>query len=108
MIRLKEIRTEKRLTQQEAADLLGCPRYAYARYERGEREPSIDMLIQLAHCFNVTVDYLIGNENHLDMGLTQYEQQLLMAARDADQRAREDALSMLVSHRVEVKKELFA
>ena len=57
---LKKIRTQKGLTQQAVADGIQCSTTVYARYERGEREPSIEMLLRLSAFFDVTVDYLLG------------------------------------------------
>lgn len=107
-MRLKEIRTQKGLTQRQVADYIGCAPSVYSRYETGDREPSIDILIQLSHCFSVTIDCIVGNEAPSDNGMTNYELALINAARAADNRAREDALQMLLSHRVDIKKEALA
>ncbi len=101
---LKRIRTQKGLTQQAVADGIQCSTTVYARYERGEREPSIEMLLKLSAFFDVTVDYLLGNSETVMSSFTKYEMDLVMAAREADDRAREDALATLRSHRVQKKK----
>ena len=101
---LKRIRTQKGLTQQTVADGIQCSSTVYARYERGEREPSIEMLLKLSAFFDVTVDYLLGNGETVMSSFTKYEMDLVMAAREADDRAREDALNMLRSHRMQKKK----
>ena len=67
-MRLKELRKAKGLTQKQVAKDLSIHQQAYQRHERGRREPRIYMLIKLADCFDVSVDYLIGHEktpNHL-------------------------------------------
>lgn len=102
---LKEIRLEKGLTQKAVADYIGCSPVVYSRYETGDREPSIDMLIKIADCFNVTLDEIIGRSKTDESGLSVYEKTLLTAARNADERAQQDALNMLVAHAVEHKKE---
>lgn len=61
-MRLKELRKSKGMQQQEAAKELNIPGSTYAGYERGEREPRIDVLIKLADYFDVSVDYLIVHE----------------------------------------------
>lgn len=58
---IKDIRTRKGLTQAEVASALGVSSVVYSRYETGSRQPSIDILIQLADIFGVTVDYLLGS-----------------------------------------------
>jgi transcriptional regulator with XRE-family HTH domain len=105
---LKKIRIQRELTQQEVADGIQCSPTVYARYERGEREPSIEMLLKLSAFFGVTIDYLLENGNAPMSSLSKYEMDLVEAAREADERAREDALNTLRSHRVEKKKELRA
>lgn len=62
------------------------------------------MLLKLSAFFDVTVDYLPGNSESVMASFTKYEMDLVMAAREADDRAREDALTTLRSHRVQKKK----
>ena len=58
--RLKELRSERGMTQQHLASLLNIKQQSYFRYEYGTGEPSLDTLIKLAEIFNVTTDYLLG------------------------------------------------
>lgn len=58
--RLKELRLERGLTQQQIAALLNIKQQSYIRYEYGTGEPSLSTLINLAHIFGVTTDYLLG------------------------------------------------
>lgn len=95
---IKEIRARKGLTQAEVASALGVSSVVYSRYETGSRQPSIDTLIQMADIFGVTVDYLLGRQHIEDSTLSEYELRLLIAARNADERARQDALHMLLAH----------
>jgi len=95
---LKDLRVKRNLTQQQVADAIGCSVIVYSRYERETRQPSIDMLIKLSDLFGVTIDYLVGKEQVEDGTLSAYERALVMAARDADERAREDALCLLEAH----------
>lgn len=57
---LKGLREEKKLTQNELAEVLEVTRQAISNYENG-REPSYDILIRIAKYFDVTIDYLLGN-----------------------------------------------
>lgn len=66
---IKDIRTRKGLTQAEVASALGVSSVVYSRYETGSRQPSIDILIQLADIFGVTVDYLLGRQDIEDSKL---------------------------------------
>ena len=96
---IKDIRTRKGLTQAEVASALGVSSVVYSRYETGSRQPSIDILI-LADIFGVTVDYLLGRQDIEDSTLSEYELSLLIASRKADERAKQDALNMLLAHAV--------
>ena len=102
-MKLKELRTTRKLTQQQVADHIGCSSVTYSRYENGSRQPSIEVILRLADLFGVTVDSLLGNHERRNSTLTDYEIDLLAAARNADDRAREDALQMLISHAVKKK-----
>ena len=95
---LKDLRTKRSLTQQQVADAIGCSVMVYSRYQRETRQPSIDVLIRLSDLFGVTIDYLVGKEQVEDGTLSSYERALVVAARNADDRAREDALHLLESH----------
>lgn len=61
MNKLKELRTNKGLTQKELAKIIGCNQTAIGKYERGDLEPNITILKELSKVFGVSVDYLIGN-----------------------------------------------
>ena len=99
-MKLKELRAKRNLTQQQVADHIGCSSVVYSRYENGVRQPSIEVLLRLADLFGVSVDALLGRPEERNGTLTEYEMDLLTAARNADERAREDALQMLISHAV--------
>ena len=102
---IKDIRLRKGLTQADVAAALGVSSVVYSRYETGKRQPSIDMLIQMADIFGVTVDFLLGRQDIEDSTLSDYELQLLIASRKADERAKQDALNMLLAHTANTKTE---
>lgn len=58
--KLKELREEMKKTQKEVAIAIGVTTSAYANYEYGIREPSVDIIIKLCKYFNVSADYLLG------------------------------------------------
>ena len=58
--RLRELRTSKDLSQQKLAELLNTSKSSINMYERGEREPGLEMLESIADYFNVDLDYLLG------------------------------------------------
>lgn len=58
--RLRELRKQANLTQQEIADKIGVNRVTYTNWEKGNREPNFDYLVKLADMFQVTTDDLLG------------------------------------------------
>lgn len=60
MIRLKELRTEKGLTTTALGKILCCSDASITHYEKGDREPSYELLSKIADFFKVSVDYLLG------------------------------------------------
>ena len=58
--RLKELRLEKSLKQEDLAKVLGVSRGALAKWENGSRETNFAMLVKIAEFFGVTTDYLLG------------------------------------------------
>lgn len=59
LMRLREIRKEKGISQIKLAMDLNTNQNTISRYETGEREPGIVELIKIADYFNVSVDYLL-------------------------------------------------
>lgn len=70
-LRLKELRTSKGLSQSKLADCLGTSKSSINMYERGEREPGLEMVENIADFFNVDVDYLFGKSDIPNRALIQ-------------------------------------
>ena len=62
--RIKELRTQKKLTQQGLADIINSSRGTVAKYEGDERNPSYAMLSLIADALDTTVDYLQGKTDN--------------------------------------------
>ena len=62
MSRLRELRKEKKLTQQELADAIGVTRRGFQKWEKGESQIKPEKAQQLADYFEVSVGYLLGYE----------------------------------------------
>jgi transcriptional regulator with XRE-family HTH domain len=60
--RLTELRKEKKVSQKQLAEAVSVHQPTIAYWESGQREPSLDNLVDLAEYFGVTVGYLIGVE----------------------------------------------
>lgn len=61
--RLKELRKVHGLSQDKLAKIMGVTRSAVSQYERGVREPQLEMMEFLADYFNVDYNYLLGSED---------------------------------------------
>ena len=60
---LRRARLEKKLTQQQVADLLGVAKSTYCQYETGASEPNILRLKKLAKILETNIDSLLGIES---------------------------------------------
>ena len=58
--RLRDIREDKDLLQEDIAKILQIQQTQYSRYERGVQMMGIDKYITLAYFYNVSLDYLCG------------------------------------------------
>lgn len=70
--RLKELRIKANLSQQELSKLMGVSKSSINMYERGEREPGLDLVVAFATFFNVSTDYLI-RKRHTPSALAYYD-----------------------------------
>lgn len=61
--RLKSLRKEKKLTQEQLAKSINIERSTYVRYENGEIVPPADMVNKIALLHDVSTDFLFGNTN---------------------------------------------
>ena len=61
--RLKILRKEANLSQEELAKKIGVSKSSVNMYERGEREPGFETLEAIADCFNADMDFLLGKSD---------------------------------------------
>lgn len=57
---IEKLRRQKRLTQEQLADIIGIGRDTMGRYEAEITDMKVSTLIALADYFNVTTDYVLG------------------------------------------------
>ena len=63
--RLKRLRERKRINRKALGECCGLSKNMIGMYERGEKEPTIATLIEIADFFEVSTDYLLGRQNFL-------------------------------------------
>lgn len=63
MERLKILRKQAGVTQEEVADFLNLNRTTYNKYENGASKPTPEILSRIADYFHVSVDYLLGRDS---------------------------------------------
>ena len=89
MLKIKELREEKELSQEEVARGINTSQRNIGRWEKEENEPTASFLIKLADYFEVSVDYLIGRTDELGIiqkenSLTKNESELLYLFKKLD------------------------
>ena len=67
--RLRQLRTARDLSQMEFSKQIGISKSSVNMYERGEREPGLETLEQIADYFNVDMDYLLGKSDVVSKAL---------------------------------------
>lgn len=60
--RLRELRKDKNLSQEDLGKILGVTKVSISGYEKGTRLPSMDVLNGMLDVFMVPADYLLGRE----------------------------------------------
>jgi transcriptional regulator with XRE-family HTH domain len=80
--RLRDLRKERQLTQEELSSRLELTKQAVSQWERGIREPGFETLEAIADFFNVDTDYLIGREDRTTLLLTGVEHELIVKFRE--------------------------
>ncbi|MCD8325061.1 MAG: helix-turn-helix domain-containing protein [Clostridiales bacterium] len=62
--RLRDLREDADLSQQQLASIIGIQQTVYSRYERGFQTIPLEHLIFLADYYDVSIDYLVGRTNN--------------------------------------------
>lgn len=61
-MRLRDLREDNDITQNQIALMLNIKQNTYSQYENGKREVPINILWKLADFYDVSIDYLVGRE----------------------------------------------
>jgi transcriptional regulator with XRE-family HTH domain len=60
--KIKDLREKKHLKQEDLAKKIGVSRLMFGKYERGKAAPSAETLQKMAQVLEVSVDYLLSND----------------------------------------------
>lgn len=75
--RLKALRHEKKLTQEQLADKMELVKSSISSYENNTKYPSIEVLIKLCQYFGVSSDYLLGLSDKLEYEVSELDDEQL-------------------------------
>lgn len=80
--RIKELRLENELSQKKLAELLLLSQSCVTKLEAGLREPTGSTLKSYSKFFNVSIDYLIGNDETEQ--ITQFEPKTVLSEKEKE------------------------
>ncbi|WP_050184329.1 helix-turn-helix domain-containing protein [Domibacillus robiginosus] len=81
--RLKKLRKEKKLTQEELGKKVNVTKVSISGYETGNRSPDSETLQKLADFFNVSIDYLLGRSDLKNIDLLDEDIRMLNVLHDS-------------------------
>jgi len=64
--RLKDLRDDKNLSQEQIGQILNIKQTVYSRYERGFQTIPVEHLLKLADFYKTSTDFILGRTNHID------------------------------------------
>lgn len=104
----KELRLEKKLSQDKIAEDLEISQPLIAKWESHQSTPSPEMLDYIADYFNVSVDYLIGRSKYrnLEANNSELDNVLFSKAKDLTDDEKKTIISVINAIKKEVDKEL--
>lgn len=71
MLKLQEIREQKGMLQKDLAEKLNKTRACISSWETAKTEPDIQSLIEIADVLEVSIDYLLGRTDEMDLATKQ-------------------------------------
>lgn len=88
--RIKELRTARKLTQSELAQLVGLSYIQIGRYETGKSAPSADVLNKLADALGTTNDFLMNGSDNDIVAAQLTDKELLSQFKQVEKLGQED------------------
>lgn len=95
--RIKELRKKNNITQKQLADLLQVSQQSVGSWEVDRAEPNSEILKQLSKIFEVTVDYLLGNESASELDNRNYAKRINNIAAHIDNDITDDEMKEILS-----------
>ena len=89
--KLKELRINARLTQEQLGKQIGVTKSVISFYELQERSPSPDVLVKLAKFFHVSTDYLLGLDGTETIDVSDLAPEDIAALRSLAERLRKNS-----------------
>lgn len=74
---LKKVRSEKKLSLQDLADLSGVSKSMLSKIEREEKNPTLQVASQIAEALNMTLSAMLGEHDQKDMMIIKKNQRLI-------------------------------
>ncbi len=75
--RIKQLRTDRGLSQVELAQKLGVSKQSVSNWENDNIQPSIEMLLKISHVFSVSTDFLLGEDKRQFLEITGLNQKYI-------------------------------
>lgn len=69
-VRIKELRVAHNYNQVELAKKLSVTKQTISNWENNNIQPSVEMLVKIADCFSVTLDYLVERNNRITIDVS--------------------------------------
>lgn len=106
--KLKLIRKERNITQEELAELLSVSRQAVSKWESGGGYPETEKLLQISKVLNVSLDYLMLDEENISEKKAEEPKTVAYAANGKISILAHDKKSVVVCHAVKASKILWS
>ncbi|MEY2385725.1 helix-turn-helix domain-containing protein [Lactococcus lactis] len=114
-MKIKEFRKNKKLTQQDLADLVGVKNSAISNYEQGTRIPKRDFLFRVANALGVSIDEFfpmqseetsstLSEINKISSQLEESRQKIVLDTASSQLKEQEEQKSKIVSIKNEQEK----
>lgn len=81
--RIKQLRISHGMSQQDLAEKLGVTNVAVSQWERGVKQPKMELREALCDLFNVNIEYLNGNWDKISRLLTEDEAEMIDQKRNS-------------------------